>query len=289
MALDRLAIMRADVDVDPDHRSLPDQFKQRGHEQNGAAARNAGLDDDIGLGRPNDLLRRHHIRRKLDDRNTHPAPEVEVVIFVGGMNRAGREIEHLLIAAKRERLHTLLLLKRGAVIRNDHDIDPAVACTDANRSVTRPSNAAKRRAAANRPGSSQWQAGPSQTPSKCRSACRSTMAQAAFPMRLTRWSIRLSATSKSSSRTMHRATRRPASADATPATILAYSIFGSPAPCLRSIISCSCSPRRARHISCGLPTMTCARWISSRRCSPHSKQIAVPPSPSEIPSTCSAT
>jgi hypothetical protein len=120
VAFDRVAVLRTDVDIHSDHRPLADQLQQRRHEQHGAATRHSGLDDDIGLGVPNHLLRCHHVGRQLDDRNAHPTPEIGVVVLVRRLDRLDRGFEHLRIAAQSDGLRAFLLLERRAIVGIGH-------------------------------------------------------------------------------------------------------------------------------------------------------------------------
>ena len=78
MGLDRFAIVRADVDIEPKHcgvfRSARDriEFEHRGRKDQRPAMRNTGFDDEVGLDGPNNLLDGDNVLRVLNYRPSHP-------------------------------------------------------------------------------------------------------------------------------------------------------------------------------------------------------------------------
>jgi hypothetical protein len=75
--LDRGPVVRADVDVDAHDLPRPaDQLQHRGREHDRAAVCDPGLDDQVRLDVPDDLLQGDQVLRELDDRPAHPAEVV---------------------------------------------------------------------------------------------------------------------------------------------------------------------------------------------------------------------
>ena len=116
MALDGLPIVRANINIDADHLALADEFEQCGHEYYRTAARDACLYDDVWLGRPYNLLGRHNICRHLDDRDTHPAPQVRVIVRAGRGKQVGRRREDPRVVTQSERLIPLMLFELCTIV-----------------------------------------------------------------------------------------------------------------------------------------------------------------------------
>ena len=100
MRLDCRPVVRPDIDVDTKHLAARlcggntgfriAYVKQGQHgstEYQRTAVRNAGLDNQVGLHFPDDLLHRHHVLRILDHRATQPT------VVVGILGRNGRPHE----------------------------------------------------------------------------------------------------------------------------------------------------------------------------------------------------
>ena len=116
---DRVPVVRSQVDVDADHRSLPDQLQQRGEEDERSAARDPRFDDDVRAAGPDHLLRRHHIGGKLDDGNAEPGPEVGVTVAVRLHQGVHGSPERLGILAEREGVAAALLEEEIAIVGHD--------------------------------------------------------------------------------------------------------------------------------------------------------------------------
>src|SRR6516165_9074191 len=115
VGLDRLAVMRSDVQVDPDDASLTEKFEDRAVKDHRTAAGDPRLDDQGRFRRPDDLLRGHDVGRYLDDRDTQPRPHVRItqtVRFGEQRSGPGREIR---VGADEQRTYPTLGCKRGAV------------------------------------------------------------------------------------------------------------------------------------------------------------------------------
>src|SRR6185437_1735123 len=78
---DGLTVPSANIDIDAYNFAMPKEFKQRRVVDDRTAMGNARLDDEIGANVPDDLLHRHHVLWKLDDRAPHPGEVVGVFVW----------------------------------------------------------------------------------------------------------------------------------------------------------------------------------------------------------------
>ena len=76
-------VVLADFDVDADHEAIAaEQLEDRRRERQRAAVGDAGLDDDLRLDSPDQLLDRDDVLRVLDDRQAEPVEVVRVAVLV---------------------------------------------------------------------------------------------------------------------------------------------------------------------------------------------------------------
>ncbi|MNZ57715.1 hypothetical protein D3C78_757000 [compost metagenome] len=99
MAFDRLAVVRANVEVDAQYFTVALQLQQRGVVDDRTTVGDAALDDQVRFDLPDDLLHRHHVLWQLDDRTAHPREVVAVLVpgrFVEEIS--GQASEFLVVA-----------------------------------------------------------------------------------------------------------------------------------------------------------------------------------------------
>ena len=69
---DGFAVVGANININPDDLAVAQQCQHGGRENHRAATRNPRLDNDIGLGFPDNFLRHDNIGRHLYDGNAQP-------------------------------------------------------------------------------------------------------------------------------------------------------------------------------------------------------------------------
>ena len=99
IAFNAVAIVWSDVNINSNDASFANQFQHRRHHENRTTPRNSDFDNDVRLCVPNYFLRGHDIRRHLDDRNTHPRPQVGVIVAIKLCDQVSWLVEDGAVAA----------------------------------------------------------------------------------------------------------------------------------------------------------------------------------------------
>ena len=129
--LDRLTVVRADLDVDADHVTVSHRLAEGRVEDERAAVRDPRLDDDVRLDAIDGLLDADHVLGELDHRASEPAEAVDVLhVPPDSEPGIGDDLERLRV---REREHPRVVSRGGHGDRGALVVDRDLYCLPPSR------------------------------------------------------------------------------------------------------------------------------------------------------------